>query len=1386
MSDFIVNPPSSSCSDGTTATGASVTSGVTYDGGSLSNIPASTNDNLNVTISNIDSRFLSLQNQVYDAAKIAQDGRDTANRVEGDLGSLQVDDISDPTTYTTLTPAVPNLEATLLDIDTRIGAVVSLTNDQATLLSLQPLFNKHVSKGFVFNESDDFDLSAVVGLSATIADGYVVSENGDIVNTTGEVKSFTANKDTYIYVNASTNTFTYKETSVGAGTPSSTDDEVILWKITTDASSITLQTDLREKKPIDESLFRAGTDVSNFIPIDSITNAKIDMSAPLQYDAAHPLTADAEIAHKKYVDDSVAALTTSVWTDATSYIYYTNTVGIGTSTPNTGTALHVDGTFRLTGSNHAAGKLLQSNSQGDASWVDVDLLTDLQATLNAGSTAIATSDVSITRDGASFDSILLLSDTTAKLEVTNGADSNKIEIQGGSMIVTDAINTKGLEYAVDYKDSFTTNSLVNKAYVDNAVAGAASYIGGYNASTNTPDLDTSPSGILKGHMYTVTADGTFYTVAVKVGDFLIAEVDNPSAETDWTIVEKNLDFGIANGNSLLVDGTPVATDYAKFTANGLEGRSATEVKTDLSLDNVENTALSTWAGSSNITTLGTINPRLDIGGAAGDDRIRLISSSANTNNYITWRNNANTTRRGYAGFTDANTFSIVNEETGTSEIILNADDLILRSSTDLKWDGGLTVTSSKIDAISVIHNTSSTTNIGVDVTMTTHATALNSYGHRAIVNAEAGGNGYGGFFQTSRTATGKTAIGVYGKVGGGDLGGVSYGGFHFVEVSGSNSSGGTIHGSKAQVTVNTTGTHTSTIYGVASDINYDKTGGVLGTAAGFYHSGAVVNTGTITSAYGIYLGDNTAGGTGAITNSYGVFQIGSDDKNYFAGSFEIYNTVKIESASDQQLFLDKDGGNYIRYRTAAGVNRGYLGYTSGGDFNIVNAESSSLNLYTNNTLSIEIDASSNVTVPNGRIISTSAESYPFRIEGTRQNVSYSFRDGVTLRAYMGYGEVTSTPSFNIQNNENSPIRLYTNGQERVKIEATGNVQVKEYIRIEQAGGTTPQANQFLKCTNGQGDAEWADLPASGVTGSGTPSFVPRFTSSSSIGSGKIQDNGSTVGINTAPNANYTFRVTTNATDQTHGIYSVLNQNVVSNNYAVRGLNQNTNLSSDTFYATGIFGHMRQTSNPASGTYAGGVFRYGDNTLSTSESVTVAASLYLTMDCDRTINTLYGIKIAQLENATGTVAGDAFGLYIAPWTGTISGTKYGIYQAGANDLNYFEGIVDVNSQMLSRLHDAGSTGAGYTFNFNNGNVQKITITASINFTAPINTKSGAVYTICVVQGGSAGYSPTWDSAFNWGSSGAPDLSIGTSVGDKFYITIVVNGSELDAIYTGVKH
>ena len=75
--------------------------------------------------------------------------------------------------------------------------------------------------------------------------------------------------------------------------------------------------------------------------------------------------------------------------------------------------------------------------------------------------------------------------------------------------------------------------------IDTAVSGGVIYKGGYNAATNTPDLEAG-TGVLKGFMYTVTAAGNFFTEAVSIGDVLIAEIDAPTTLADWTVVERNL------------------------------------------------------------------------------------------------------------------------------------------------------------------------------------------------------------------------------------------------------------------------------------------------------------------------------------------------------------------------------------------------------------------------------------------------------------------------------------------------------------------------------------------------------------------------------------------------------------------------------------------------------------------------------------------------------------------------------------------------------------------------------------------------------------------------------------------------------------------------------
>ena len=89
-----------------------------------------------------------------------------------------------------------------------------------------------------------------------------------------------------------------------------------------------------------------------------------------------------------------------------------------------------------------------------------------------------------------------------------------------------------------------------KNYVDTTFAGSGALIfqGGYNAATNTPDLDVSPSASIKqGWTYAVTAAGNFFTEAVEDGDLLIAESDAPTTLAAWTVVQNNI--GVATAGS---------------------------------------------------------------------------------------------------------------------------------------------------------------------------------------------------------------------------------------------------------------------------------------------------------------------------------------------------------------------------------------------------------------------------------------------------------------------------------------------------------------------------------------------------------------------------------------------------------------------------------------------------------------------------------------------------------------------------------------------------------------------------------------------------------------------------------------------------------------------
>ena len=69
--------------------------------------------------------------------------------------------------------------------------------------------------------------------------------------------------------------------------------------------------------------------------------------------------------------------------------------------------------------------------------------------------------------------LVLDADASVKLNWKDGVTKSELLIDGTQMLVTDANNTKGLEYAADYSSNFTARSLVDKGYVDTQITSSA-------------------------------------------------------------------------------------------------------------------------------------------------------------------------------------------------------------------------------------------------------------------------------------------------------------------------------------------------------------------------------------------------------------------------------------------------------------------------------------------------------------------------------------------------------------------------------------------------------------------------------------------------------------------------------------------------------------------------------------------------------------------------------------------------------------------------------------------------------------------------------------------------------------------------------------------------
>lgn len=241
-----------------------------------------------------------------------------------------------------------------------------------------------------------------------------------------------------------------------------------------------------------------------------------------------------------------------------------------------------------------------SHHDGFSDFVANEHIDHTTVTLTAGVGLSGGGDISANRTFT-----IDLNELTTEVSIAAGDFITMVDItDSGSGKITFA----NLEAALNH-DSLT--GFVANEHIDHTtvtLTAGTGLTGGGDISANRSfavdgvleDLDTLGVAASDGQFIVATGAGAFAyesgaTARASLG--LIIGTDVLAQQT----------IGIADNNLVEIDDADAAdNDYAKFTANGLEGRSYAEVKTDLSLNLVENTALSTWAGTANIVTVGTI------------------------------------------------------------------------------------------------------------------------------------------------------------------------------------------------------------------------------------------------------------------------------------------------------------------------------------------------------------------------------------------------------------------------------------------------------------------------------------------------------------------------------------------------------------------------------------------------------------------------------------------------------------------------------------------------------------------------------------------------------------------------------------------------------------
>ena len=199
--------------------------------------------------------------------------------------------------------------------------------------------------------------------------------------------------------------------------------------------------------------------------------------------------------------------------------------------------------------------------------------------VTAGSTTAPKSGIiTLTGSDGSTDPVTFKG-TTSRIAVLGDPSSSEIiiDLPDDVVIVNDL--SAGGNLAITGTGSFTGQVTVplvptadahatSKQYVDQSNLGQSVFQGGYNAATNTPDLDTAPSNLIKkGWFWAVTVTGDFFTETVQPGDLIYADQDDPGATfANWVVVQSGQDIATAGAQASAIRGIS-AYDSTNFSVD---------------------------------------------------------------------------------------------------------------------------------------------------------------------------------------------------------------------------------------------------------------------------------------------------------------------------------------------------------------------------------------------------------------------------------------------------------------------------------------------------------------------------------------------------------------------------------------------------------------------------------------------------------------------------------------------------------------------------------------------------------------------------------------------------------------------------------------------------